>query len=151
MQLVNSHQPLTKDAGANIHICSFFLPYNPKTKEIFLIDHIKGKDWMPPGGHIEKGEMPIDTVRREFKEELSFKLTTEKIKLFNISVKKINKSERGCMTHFDFWHLIYTAKVDYLIDKGEFYGGGWFTIAEGTKKMKLKLFRNIVANLATSY
>ena len=46
---------------------------------------------------------------------------------------------------------LFVALGDYLIDKGEFYGGGWFTIAEGTKKMKLKLFRNIVANLATSY
>lgn len=37
---------------------------------ILLVDHIKAGLWLPPGGHVEPGERPADTVAREIREEL---------------------------------------------------------------------------------
>lgn len=38
-------------------------------KEILLHYHKKLKSWLPPGGHVEKDESPIETAIREIKEE----------------------------------------------------------------------------------
>ena len=43
----------------------------------------------PPGGGVEQGERPVDTVRRELAEELSIKLTTVR--------------ELGSIDHIWFW------------------------------------------------
>ncbi len=37
---------------------------------VLLIHHKKLSLWLPPGGHIEKDEVPDDALIREFKEEL---------------------------------------------------------------------------------
>lgn len=39
--------------------------------QIVLVDHKKAELWLPPGGHVDSGEDPKETVRREAKEELS--------------------------------------------------------------------------------
>ncbi len=39
--------------------------------KVLLIFHRKLQLWLPPGGHIEKDEVPDDAVIREFKEELN--------------------------------------------------------------------------------
>lgn len=38
---------------------------------VLLIHHKKLGLWLPPGGHIEKDEVPDDALVREFKEELN--------------------------------------------------------------------------------
>ncbi len=37
---------------------------------ILLVDHINAGLWLPSGGHVEIGETPANTVRREVQEEL---------------------------------------------------------------------------------
>lgn len=39
-------------------------------KRILLIFHPKLKKWLPPGGHIEPNESPVEAARREVKEEV---------------------------------------------------------------------------------
>lgn len=36
---------------------------------ILLIDHVKQKEWVPIGGHLEQDESPVDAVTREVFEE----------------------------------------------------------------------------------
>src|SRR5512142_3303876 len=69
------------------HACAFFLPVHTASQSIYLVHHIKAQDGIPPGGHIEPGETPTETVRREYKEELSWQLTGEPIKLTDLTIK----------------------------------------------------------------
>ncbi|HUD79764.1 MAG TPA: NUDIX domain-containing protein [Streptosporangiaceae bacterium] len=52
------------------HLVSYFLPVDPASGSVLLADHRKSGLWLPPGGHVEPGEHPAETVRRETREEL---------------------------------------------------------------------------------
>ena len=147
IDFIKNQPSLTKEERAGIHICSFFLPVHIKTKFIYLVHHIKANDWIPPGGHINKNELPIETVKREFEEELSHKLTNEKIELFDLSIKEINRPHQNCLIHYDIWYLVYTKKLPFKFLRREFYDAGWFNLNEGVKKIKLKKYRDIVKKL----
>jgi 8-oxo-dGTP pyrophosphatase MutT (NUDIX family) len=43
-------------------------------ERVILIHHKKLNQWLPFGGHIEKDEIPDDTLRREAEEELGVKI-----------------------------------------------------------------------------
>jgi len=47
---------------------------NPKTHEFLLLFHRKLGAWLPPGGHVDFGESPLDAARREAEEELGIQL-----------------------------------------------------------------------------
>ncbi|HVO28865.1 MAG TPA: hypothetical protein VMT81_02700, partial [Candidatus Paceibacterota bacterium] len=47
---------LTRDEDPATHFCVYFLPYNPATKQIFMVHHKKAGIWLAPGGHIDRGE-----------------------------------------------------------------------------------------------
>lgn len=51
-----------------MHLVSYFPVLDDG--HILLGDHISSGLWLPPGGHVEQGEHPRDTVMRECLEEL---------------------------------------------------------------------------------
>ncbi|MDD7970658.1 NUDIX domain-containing protein [Roseinatronobacter alkalisoli] len=51
-----------------MHLVSYFPVID--SGHILLGDHISSGLWLPPGGHVEAGEHPRDTVSRECLEEL---------------------------------------------------------------------------------
>src|ERR1700720_3868828 len=59
-----------RDEGVKEHFCLYFLPYNPASKEIFLVHHKKAAQWLAPGGHIDSDETLLQTLNREISEEL---------------------------------------------------------------------------------
>ena len=146
--LKNGSMVHTKKEGNPRHYCSMFLPYDKKKGKIYLGYHIKADDWIPPGGHIEPGETPSETVIREMKEELGVDITRDIIHPLTVSIKPIGNPERGCMAHYDVWHLvnIKVREFDYL--KSEYHDAGWFTIKDGIKKItKNPDFAAIIAKL----
>lgn len=48
---------------------SFASGYLVRDGKVLLVHHNKFDKWVPPGGHIEDGETPAETVVREFLEE----------------------------------------------------------------------------------
>lgn len=52
------------------HLVSYFVPVDTGNRCLLLGDHRKSGLWLPPGGHVEDGEDPRDTVIREAAEEL---------------------------------------------------------------------------------
>jgi 8-oxo-dGTP diphosphatase len=52
------------------HLVSYFPVVDPTAQALLLGAHRKSGLWLPPGGHVEAGEHPRDTVRRECLEEL---------------------------------------------------------------------------------
>jgi 8-oxo-dGTP pyrophosphatase MutT (NUDIX family) len=138
----------TKGEGNPLHYCSFFLPYDQDKQMIYLGFHKKADDWIPPGGHIESGETPSDAAIREMKEELGVDIAKDMLEPFDLSVKQINRPDKGCMAHYDVWHLVHIKlrEFDYL--KSEYYDAGWFTIPEGLAKItKNPDFAAIIAKL----
>lgn len=138
---------LTRDENRETHFCSFTVPINLKNKTLFIVDHIKGKSWMPPGGHIDYGELPTETVRRELKEELGFTLTNEQVELFDICITVIDNPV-NCRVHYDFWYTIRMEKINFHYDNSEFTAAGWFPYAKAYSMIEKPPFHNLVKKMA---
>lgn len=141
---------LTSEENPRDHFCSFFVPVYFPTSEIFVGHHIKADEWIPPGGHIEKKEMPQDTVLREFVEELQHKISRRRIKLFDIGITIItnNLRNRKCRMHRDLWHYtIMSNKENFVFDKGEFYEAEWLPIDIAIKRAYRKEITAHLINL----
>lgn len=79
----------------------------------------RDKRWGLPGGGIERGETPVDAVRRELAEEL------------NLSVHTL--TEIGAYYYKGNDHMIYGAETDRLIDsydEKELLDLRWFSLPE---------------------
>nr|MBA3816243.1 NUDIX domain-containing protein [Parachlamydiaceae bacterium] len=73
-----------KPAIPDTHLVSYFVIASPEMDRVLLVDHKKAELWLPPGGHVDPGEDPKETVIREAKEELGIEaefLTHEPILL----------------------------------------------------------------------
>ncbi len=137
LQRLEDPRALTKEEGVPEHFGAFFVPVHKRSRSIYLGHHIKADDWIPPGGHIDKGEVPLETVRREFIEELKFYLTDETIELFNFSKKILSPPKPNCAMHFDIWHAVYMKeRHEFIFDRGEFYNAGWFSAEDAAKMTK---------------
>ncbi|OGK52664.1 hypothetical protein A2970_01425 [Candidatus Roizmanbacteria bacterium RIFCSPLOWO2_01_FULL_44_13] len=145
LKKISSTDRLTKEVNLDEHICAFFVPINRKTKSIYLTHHIKADDWIPPGGHIKLNEYPIETVIREFEEELSHKITKDQIEIFNLSVKDVRGNPRSpCLLHFDFWYLVDVPKINFNFLKKEFYDAYWHSFDEALGKIKTPKYNQII-------
>lgn len=135
LQLKKSQLKYTRSEGNPNHLCSFFLPYDKERGMIYLGLHKKANDWIPPGGHIELGETPAEAAVREMEEELRVKISQDKLKPWNLSVKYIGRPEQGCEYHYDIWYLasMPMQHFDYL--KSEYYDARWFTVKDGLRKI----------------
>ncbi len=47
------------------HLVSYVVPIDPADGGVLLVAHRNAGLWLPPGGHVEPGEHPADTARRE--------------------------------------------------------------------------------------
>ena len=52
------------------HLVGYVAVVDPAIGRLLLVDHRRSGLWLPAGGHVEPGEDPADTVRREVREEL---------------------------------------------------------------------------------
>lgn len=52
------------------HLAVYFALLDDASRSIMLVDHVKARTWLLPGGHVDDGEDPRWTVEREAFEEL---------------------------------------------------------------------------------
>jgi 8-oxo-dGTP pyrophosphatase MutT (NUDIX family) len=124
-----------RDENPAEHFCVFCVPIVPSKRLIFMGNHIKAKGWIPPGGHMDSGETTMQTLKREFEEELQYKITFEVTELFDFTVTNVTNPERECKIHLDFWYLVHLASPEeFLYDVGEFTDAGWMTFEEAAEK-----------------
>lgn len=53
---------------------AFIVDLSGSEAKVLLVKHKKLKAWLPPGGHIDEGELPDDCVVREVEEETGLKV-----------------------------------------------------------------------------
>ncbi len=120
---------LTRDEGNMSHFCAYFLPYNSKTKQVFIVHHKKSGLWLSPGGHIDKGELLLDALNREINEELGVaNFFPELPKPFLISITPINNPIQSCKEHLDIWFLVETDGSNFNVDPQEFHATKWMSL-----------------------
>lgn len=146
IQRLKNNPNVIKRFSLSDHFCAFFMPIHKPSRSTYLVHHIKANDWIPPGGHIDENENPIDTVKREFYEELGHRLDNEAIELFDVSYKRgINDPKGLCKIHYDLWYTVdVNKKIDFAFLKKEFYNAGWFTFDEAIKKCKFSRYNKIL-------
>ncbi len=127
---------LTIDENPTDHFPIYFLPFNPKTKQIFLVHHIKAQLWISPGGHIDEGESLLTTLNRELEEELGLPQQFKELpRPFLFTISNISNDRQTCKIHYDTWFLLETDGRDFQTDDKEFYNTEWVSISEAKQRV----------------
>lgn len=121
--------------------------------KILLIKHKKLKAWLPPGGHIEEGELPHEAAEREFWEETGIKVkavgyisddfmpvpfksglhwvSKENYQRRQSGDKPLDIWKSGCEQHYDQGFLVEAVEgMGYKKNVEETDGIAWFEVAE---------------------
>lgn len=115
------------------HLVAYFLLRDAAAKAVFLVHHRKAGLWLPTGGHVEVGEDPADTVRREAAEELGIEAVFadgDPHPRFLTVTETVGAAEAR---HIDvsLWYLLAASRVDRLApDPREFADARWWTREE---------------------
>lgn len=118
------------------HLVAYFLLWDEVDGSVLLVDHIKAGLWLPSGGHVEPGEHPVETVRREVVEELGVPAVFsprlgERPALLTVTETVGRPEERH--TDVSLWFVLSGSRDQPLApDPGEFRGVRWWTPAELT-------------------
>jgi 8-oxo-dGTP diphosphatase len=116
------------------HLVSYFLLVDWLADSVLLCDHRLSGLWLPAGGHVEPGEHPFGTVRREAAEELG--VTAELDAASGGRPFFLTMTETAgppALRHADvsLWFAL-TGRVGQPLrpDQREFAGVRWWTVAE---------------------
>ena len=130
------------------HFTSTAFVLHPIEDKVLLHWHSKVKAWLPPGGHIENNETPVEAVKREtFEEtgihiklynfnssmsEIPFSDVKEITAPYTIILENINDPENGEHIHIDMIYFSEALKIGDLKD-------GWFWVNENDLKGNVNL------------
>lgn len=117
-----------KPATPPKHLVSYSVLFDPKTRSLLLVDHKKAQRWLPPGGHVDPGEQPLDTAYRELREELNIEgILVDPVPLF-LTVTETVGLTAG---HVDvsLWYVFLADSSEtYSYDSSEFGSIQWFSM-----------------------
>lgn len=119
---------------------------NKKKTKVLLIKHKKLNKWLPPGGHVEQGELPHETLLRELEEEtgvkakfISYGLTVQfdrkkewmmpspYFTMLQLIPKNPKEKEH---LHYDFNYILIAENDIKTPDPHESQNIGWFSLKE---------------------
>jgi 8-oxo-dGTP diphosphatase len=110
------------------HLVSYFAVMAGES--ILLVDHKNAQLWLPPGGHVEQGEHPRDTVVREIREELGFAPAHDIAAPLMVTCTTTVGLTSG-HTDVSLWYLVNASRSQSIIhDEQEFDGVKWFELSE---------------------
>lgn len=123
-----------KPLAPSPHLVSYFLLTDRSASSVLLCDHRLSGLWLPTGGHVEPGEHPLATVRREVVEELGVDPQLDPVfrerPFFLTMTETVGPPE---MQHVDvsLWFAL-TGRVGQALqpDQREFVELRWWTVAE---------------------
>jgi 8-oxo-dGTP pyrophosphatase MutT (NUDIX family) len=101
-----------------------------KAQSMLLVDHKKALLWLPPGGHVEPDEDPIDAAQRELFEELSTELPLLQHAPFFLTMTETVGLTAG-HTDISLWYLFQgNSTAHYAYDHSEFNAIRWFPLSD---------------------
>ncbi len=110
------------------HLIAYFVVVD--ADEVLLVDHINAGLWLPTGGHVDVGEHPRETVRREVVEELGITADFACPGPVFVSVTKTVGRTAG-HTDVSLWYVLKGDKHRaYVFDTREFNAVRWFHRAQ---------------------
>ena len=118
-----------KPATPPTHLVSYVVPTDPATGDLLLVAHRNAGLWLPPGGHVDPGEHPATTARRELGEELGVDASPAGRPVF-LTVTVTVGIDSG-HTDVGLWFPAAIPRTAELRpDLGEFTGVRWWSRAE---------------------
>ena len=112
------------------HLVAYVLLCDDQDGSLLLVDHIKSGLWLPAGGHVEPGEHPVETVRREVMEELGVSavfLPQPGECPFFLTVTETVGTVDQRHTDVSLWFALTSSRDRMLTpDLGEFQGIRWW-------------------------
>lgn len=126
----------TRDKNPRAHFCVYFAAFDPNAKQVFIGHHKKSDLWLFNGGHIDKGELPSEALKREISEEWGNGITIPNAYSPTLlTITKINNpTKQTCRLHYEIWNFISLNKNTFSPDAAlletEFHQTGWKTIQE---------------------
>jgi 8-oxo-dGTP diphosphatase len=121
-----------KPATPPKHLVSYAVLLDPRDATVFLGNHVLAGLCLPPGGHVEPGEDPADTVRREAREELGIEadFSAAGSRPVFVTVTRTAGTD-GRHTDVSLWYVISGRPGMWIdLDRREFTGGRWWTAAD---------------------
>jgi 8-oxo-dGTP diphosphatase len=118
-----------KPAIPDQHLVSYVVVIDTDDGSTLLVDHINAGLWLPPGGHMEPGEHPLGTARREAREELGIDaifVEPSGTPSF-VTITRTGGLDAG---HIDvsLWFLVVGQRgMDITIDLSEFNDTRWWS------------------------
>jgi 8-oxo-dGTP pyrophosphatase MutT (NUDIX family) len=112
------------------HLVSYFLLIDHDHGDVLLVDHRKAGLWLPTGGHVEPGEHPAATVRREAQEELGIEAMFSPVTGENPMFVTVTQTAGSPGQHTDvsLWFVLsYGMQHPLTPDPGEFREARWWT------------------------
>jgi 8-oxo-dGTP pyrophosphatase MutT (NUDIX family) len=113
------------------HLVAYVLLRDEKDGSVLLVDHMKANLWLPAGGHVEPGEHPVETVRREVAEELGvsavFPRQLGERPFFLTATETVGTPEQR-HTDVSMWFVLNGSRDQvFTLDLSEFRGIRWWT------------------------
>ncbi len=130
---IASGAPLYRTAKPDVpatHLVSYFAVLDESRTQLLLVAHRKAGLWLPPGGHVEPGEDPWETVRRECVEELGVPAVPSRAAGDRPLFVTVTETRGGAGRHTDvsLWYVISAeAHTITWYDDAEFAAIRWLT------------------------
>lgn len=115
------------------HVVSYFLLRDPVDGSVLLVDHRKAGLWLPTGGHVDPGEDPVETVKREAREELGVDavFASDPCEPSFVTVTETTGPAGHRHTDVSLWFLLVGSRAQSLTpDMREFASVRWWTPPE---------------------
>jgi 8-oxo-dGTP diphosphatase len=110
------------------HLVSYVVPVDRLDGSVLLVDHVKAGLWLPPGGHVEPGEDPAETARREAYEELGLDVTVREPVFITVTdTVGVGRPH----TDVSLWYPVFADRSTPLVlDEREFTAARWWSESE---------------------
>jgi len=119
-----------KPATPARHLVSYVVPVDPADGSVLLVDHVNAGLWLPPGGHVEPDEHPVETARRELAEELGVVGAGVAEQPAFVTVTRTIGIDAE-HTDVSLWFVVVGRREQPLtIDRREFRAARWWSLAE---------------------
>jgi 8-oxo-dGTP diphosphatase len=123
---------LKRPATPSEHLAVYAALLDEESRSVMLVDHVKARAWLLPGGHVDPGEDPRVTVVRELGEELritpSFHPRLGDAPFF-LSVTQTRPPDSH--TDVTMWFVFTTSRDTPIVpDPAEFSAVRWFGLDE---------------------